>query len=354
MDTKRKEYGAVDIIKFICAIFVIAIHVSPFGYNGTLGRINYFCVGFLAKIAVPFFFIASGFFLYRKTPENEFTFNPTKKFLKKMLKLYLLWSLIYLYFPIKIILESGDIKRYAISYVRDFIFIGSYAHLWYLNASIVAVFLVSVLLKFKVKIRFIVIIAILLYVLGLLTQSWYGIIRPLENKLPQLWKVFRLARKILVSAKDGLFEGFVFISIGMFFAYDKIKLNLTFSIIGFIVSLVLLYVEIDFVNKHGYARESVLYIFLVPAAMFLFAIGLNVKTKERKVYTDLRLLSSLIYYLHYFWFKILDLYVFKNINLDSMPGLLYVSTLVITLLTSVLIMVLSRTKHGKFLKHLYS
>jgi surface polysaccharide O-acyltransferase-like enzyme len=59
-ENRTKHYNCIDLIKFICALFVVSIHVSPFAsYNSF---INYGLKNYIARIAVPFFFVASGYF----------------------------------------------------------------------------------------------------------------------------------------------------------------------------------------------------------------------------------------------------------------------------------------------------
>ena len=70
----RKKYNAIDIAKLICSFLVIAIHIKPFGAtdNNILIYINDGIQNFIARIAVPFFFISSGYFLYKKSSKNKF------------------------------------------------------------------------------------------------------------------------------------------------------------------------------------------------------------------------------------------------------------------------------------------
>jgi len=54
----RKNYYAIDIMKFIAAIFVIYLHTQPFqNINDNLD----FTFLSVSKIAVPFFFVTSGY-----------------------------------------------------------------------------------------------------------------------------------------------------------------------------------------------------------------------------------------------------------------------------------------------------
>ena len=60
---EKKSYGMLDVAKFISALLVIAIHCAPFiEINETL---NFVYVQIIARLAVPFFFMASGWLFFR-------------------------------------------------------------------------------------------------------------------------------------------------------------------------------------------------------------------------------------------------------------------------------------------------
>lgn len=57
------QYYCVDLVKFICSILVVMIHVAPFGVNNNVYTLfNYGIQHYLARIAVPFFFVPQGVF----------------------------------------------------------------------------------------------------------------------------------------------------------------------------------------------------------------------------------------------------------------------------------------------------
>ena len=59
-----KSFSCIDIMKFIMAIFVVAIHTNPF-VNFQNQYISRFFNN-LFQVAVPFFFLATGFLLQKK------------------------------------------------------------------------------------------------------------------------------------------------------------------------------------------------------------------------------------------------------------------------------------------------
>ena len=59
INVERKTYYALDVAKFISAFLVVCIHTGPLLDVDATG--NFILVQILARLAVPFFFVASGF-----------------------------------------------------------------------------------------------------------------------------------------------------------------------------------------------------------------------------------------------------------------------------------------------------
>ena len=67
--TKDNKYVGVDIIKFIMSICVVAEHTNPLvSVNNAFIQNLYFAT---IKCAVPYFFLATGYFLGRKIEYDE-------------------------------------------------------------------------------------------------------------------------------------------------------------------------------------------------------------------------------------------------------------------------------------------
>ena len=130
---KERNHTA-DLFKYICAIAVIAIHTSPFS---TINEgLDFFVVQILARLAVPFFAVCSGYFaLGRLRDENISSPESRGAFLqqwKKLILLYAVWTLLYLFLSIPRWIEIGWFSAwafvdYGIAAVRS----GSHYHLWY-------------------------------------------------------------------------------------------------------------------------------------------------------------------------------------------------------------------------------
>ena len=96
-ETIRKNYNSLDLAKFICAVMIICAHfAAEWGHFPT--KIDYIFSIYI--IAVPFFFTCSGFLFFAKLnrtrrEEHKAVFV---KYIKRILIMYAVWSLIYFMF----------------------------------------------------------------------------------------------------------------------------------------------------------------------------------------------------------------------------------------------------------------
>lgn len=58
---KTKDYAGIDFFRIIAALLIITIHTSPLLTYSETG--DFILTRILARIAVPFFLMTSGFFL---------------------------------------------------------------------------------------------------------------------------------------------------------------------------------------------------------------------------------------------------------------------------------------------------
>lgn len=93
--TKNESYSGIDYFRFIAALLIVAIHTSPLSSFSETG--NFIFTRIVARVAVPFFFMTSGFFLI-----SRYTCNAEKlgTFIKKTTLIY--GVAILLYIPINV------------------------------------------------------------------------------------------------------------------------------------------------------------------------------------------------------------------------------------------------------------
>ena len=353
-----RQYNSIDLFKFLCSILVVMIHVKPFGNvdsKSLLAYCNFGIQNYLARIAVPFFFVSSGFLLYRKTSYNHFYATNSRKYVFRMLRLYLIWTLIYFPLSFRGFFKDGKGTLHAVlAYLRNLVFTGSYTQLWYFPALIFAVCLISYLLYKGVKPKVILIIAFGFYTIGLLAQSWFGLIVPLKNSVPEVWNALKYIKKIIVTTRDGLFEGFFFVSLGMYFSYFDIKIPSNKTLPLFFFSMFAMGVEVFVLQYAGFIRGHDMYFFLVPATFFFFLYILRLQLPDNAVYKKMRVLSSLIFYSH-LWVNTI---VSKLLRLFYSPlhgtFIQFIFTLILTIVISFAVIKISSYKRFRWLKVLYT
>lgn len=103
---KAKQYAAVDIAKYVSALLVVAIHTYPFLEISE--TFNTLFIAIVCRLAVPFFFVSSGYFLFRKlNGTKKQNLNRLKKYLWRLISLYLVWTVIYIPYTIWNYMSEG-------------------------------------------------------------------------------------------------------------------------------------------------------------------------------------------------------------------------------------------------------
>lgn len=279
----QKEYGVVDVGKFIMAIFVVAIHTRPMvemenNYIKSLLSVFLDC-------AVPFFFITSGYFIELKRREGGDLLDR----LRKLIIMYIVSSAAYLPLAIYHYVDSDcSILYAAVHYLRSFALVGSNynsAILWYLLSSIYSLAFVIMMFKRERKLTEIVIVGFCVFCFGIACSTLVEI----REQLPEMLK--KVASLVNATIRNGrIFSGFFYLPLGMLFAHVNTS-KLTGIIAMLIGSLV------------GTVTENPFYSLSVSvASVGVFIIATQTKLKPSPIYYLLRKSSVFIYFTHmYIW-----------------------------------------------------
>lgn len=148
--TQGVNYKLIDLLKFICAFLVIGIHTRPLqAISNVADEIFYHDI---SNYAVPFFYACTGYFLVAGSADGSLNERLSIR-IKKVLRLYIIWSIIYA--PLTLygwMMEGNGKPFYLLLCVRNYIFVGENFYswtLWYLNGLIFALILIKLLLKKK-------------------------------------------------------------------------------------------------------------------------------------------------------------------------------------------------------------
>ncbi len=349
------SYAALDVFKFVLAFFVVAIHTAPF--SSVDPTLSYFVNGCLTRLAVPFYFIVSGFLCFRKTDPERFDPRRPLRTAYKCFRLYCLWTLIYL----PLILETVWKQEHSLAYkaaqlASRFVFSGSYLHLWYLNATVFSLLLVSFLLSRKRRASQIVAAGFFFYLIGLLGQGYSALLQPLRN-VPRVWDLLMLTRRLIIGTRSGLFMGFLFVGLGLYQAWRPARLGRKRTGALFLAFLLLLIGEAFALRALGWTYSQDMYLFLAPAAFLLFLLALGIPVPESWDTGRLRSCSTLIYLDHLWVSSLLSRIVrrlFGETFFTEHSLLRYVLVCVFAWALARLILRLSESERLRWLKKLYS
>lgn len=341
--TNSIRYGTVDFVKLILAFLVIAIHYPlTDSFSSIPSMLFYIANPFFTRVAVPYFFITSGFFCFRKVQLDQYSISRPLTSAAKIIKLYLIWSLIYI-LPsfLKAIIERENLVDFALQNLTTVGLVGI-NQLWYLRALAIAIILVALLLKSRMSVKGILFISLLFYMVGLLGQSYAGIVR--QDSL--LDSVLQKYLSIFSTTRNGLFNGFLFVSLGLAASRIKITHKKSTYILLFACSMVLFLIELFVVRKYNWVRENDMYISLIPASWYLFLFTIHTpKDGERQlIFRDL---SALLFYTHTF----IGAIILNVVGVDLNSVLRYCVVAIASLAVSSIIIYLS--KYLPILKQLY-
>lgn len=217
-------YEWIDITKLLMCFLVMANHVAyVFPAFGDLFDL-------LCHASVPVFFVISGFFFGQKIITSSVTERGSvvRRYTKRILVLYAVWTLVYAPIAILYLLNHHDIGSGILLYLRNVLFVGQNMmswHLWYLHALIVALLMIHGLFVCRFKMWMVVGVCLLLFCVGLYIDS-------ADNYFTDTY------RKILCDTQNGIFRGGLYVSLGMVLAAVKDKVQCMLYMLSVILSFV--------------------------------------------------------------------------------------------------------------------
>lgn len=284
--TRDKQYGGLDAFKLIAALLVICIHTSPLTTFST--DADFFLTRIVARIAVPFFLMVSGFFIL---PQYLFERNrdirPLVRFLKKTALLYALAIAIYL--PVNFYADQFK-GLDAAGLIRMILFDGTFYHLWYLPAVILGALIVFLLSR-KLPFQAVMLVSLFLYGIGLMGDSYFGAI----SGVPVLSTAYDVISHVFSYTRNGLFYAPVFLAMGAWLGHSPRTCGMKMSAVGFALSMMLMTIEGFALHYLDWQRHDSMYLALLPCMYFLYQLAM---AWDRKPSPFLRAISTWIYLIH--------------------------------------------------------
>ena len=278
LNNQEVRHSSLDVIKFFAAFMVVYIHYGTVE-TGTYHLISHLIEG-LCRLAVPLFFMISGYFYPMLREKGRF-----RRHLIKLLFLAIGSSVLYnLIHCVELLQDGGSIVEYLSTTYTPKIIIAFFIinadpasfHLWFLWASLYVYIIFFFVDKIK-KVNSLYILCILVYIISIPVLFSKGYVT------------------------NFLFLGLPYMCLGRYMKEKKVFLAKTSGktlILFFILSTILIVVEcyvLSLFNMNGLDSH----LFVLPAAYCLFSLALrNPSYGNRIISTIGKQDSGYIYIVH--------------------------------------------------------
>lgn len=342
---KIRNFYAINIMKIICIILIICMYTSMF--SSLSNTMNFIIVQLLAKIAFPFFFIYASFFFFRKIdfsiPLSDYQ-NKKRliSYIINIIKLYVIWTILYLPFTIFSWIEEGVTFMNFIEYIRDFLFVGSYPHLWVFPALIFAIVLVYYLLQ-RFKASEIFVMAFICYLIGMLINVYGNFL----IELPIIGNLIEVYKNIFLTSMNGFFYAFIFILLGMKLSLKRIPLKISNISKRLTIFVVFYIIEVCLLSWLGYTNiDTYMYLNLIPLTYFLFLLLMQFHDSKQNQLIDYY--SVLVYLVQFYAIEVCKQIVIIH-------DYYFICLFIIILISGTIsFMILNNSKKHRKLKVLYT
>lgn len=288
---------SIDLLKFVAAIFVVCIHTKTTSSVDNFERGSFsFIVDCVARFAVPFFFISSGYLI---------DFTNRKKVVKKLINIaivYVCWAIIFI-----LIRKAYNFEYPAFMFTTDkkvstllntiyiWLFYGQERHLWFFPAYILGALM---MLAFNRNYKTLAIIATLLYLIGLTGQSLRFIYPEYIPSIPMASYPYEWLQKPYLT-RNGIFLAFPCMAAGYIIRRYKNSLTTnrnTVLIIAAITLFIIQYIECSLMHsKTGTVADF--YFSTLPLSCLLLILTIKHADYDFKLKNTGKL-SGGIYVLH--------------------------------------------------------
>lgn len=345
---------AVDVMKFFMAVLVVDIHSVPLRHLWP--NVDFVITEGFARIAVPYFFVASSYYLFRKM-KNGIDFELVWCSWLRILKLYAVWTAAC--FPLIVVMaseDSGDSIWMAVRAVLHRSLVnGSIYHLWFLYALLFAIPIVAFLLWRGWRFHSIFLLGGAFYSIAWLGSSGHWIYQALVPAGSSMQLFFAWLQDIFLEFRNGLTVGVLFVAIGAYLALRVPEESPRWSLwstswkLAILFLLFFLELFITYVHRYpGFTPEY--YATFPPLVAVLFLLTRKIHLAPSPIWYFLRKMSTFLYCVHV-WFPFLVVWMGFAADKYRIPA--FFGSIVIAVAVGALFLRLSERPRLHFLKNLF-
>lgn len=339
-NSSAKTKHSADILKFIMSVFVVATHT---------GLMDGYLLP-LVRLAVPVFFVLSGYFFFSKVNALEGEQDKRKYLLKSVkhnLQLYGFWFVVLS--PITFYIRgyfSGGVLKGIISLLHNFLLGSTFQASWYITALIIG-FVILFFLSKKCSNMMLLFLGIILYIPALLSSNYLFVSMLTESTI----ELYDSVTAVFLLPCRNFSAGLIFLVLGKLIAEKEDSQGNKRSCMKAALCFMLLIVEVLalFFGKVQ-IKDTDCFIMLPFVAYYLCRWVLSLKA-EISCCGMLRKISTLSYCSHMAVFMIVG----KLLSLLDIPDfgniIVFTLTLMLTWAVGMLILKLEKYKLFGFLKY---
>lgn len=336
---EKTQYYGLDLLKFLMALLVAARHVIQIYYPAE-SRWRLVIGNWLSNLAVPVFFVIAGFLLFKKLTNTDWTI--IRRYVCRILKLYILWCIIYWPIDIYNCHQSGEpVLKTILFYFQSFLFSSTITQLWYLPALATACLIVWAGYKAGLKIWMLLLLTSLLFIFGCSCNNQYF----LEHSPRKIQEFIHWYAPIFLTTRNGLFYGSLYVTLGLWFSKKQWHMPPLLAAAGSLIFLGVMYKEVSTFYNANMVFSA------VPTVVCLVELAMGLKGTSSRFFLFLREQSQWIYFSHYYFIHLFSWTIHYN-PLPMTKKNIMLSVLVPMFLFTFFISFLSHRQHGQWLRKL--
>lgn len=288
----KKYYTTIDAFKLFFAFMIVFMHC----YCRDGGTIGWWLREVISTVGVPFFFIASGFFMERGFDKSKDERNYLKTYIKRVGMMYMSWAIISL--PLFICVLNIAHPEYSVTlksiYIMRTLFVsGAMGVYWYILALLFIAPVFYLMYKNNKLIIPIYIIATICYVFGVCFDAGCFSTDSI---------IWLTVKSIFGSTRNFLMVGLFYMCIGRIIYHMPNIPNLFL-----LLSIFLFFVVLRTIEAHYFSFSFLQAV--IAMVSFIMALKINLHSMSKKYSSVLRELSTAIYLIHFPLILMFDFYL---------------------------------------------
>lgn len=332
MNELNKENSCIDLMKLIASIMIFALHCQAFS---DLGHFS-FIWELLSRWGVPYFFIASSFFLFNNHTDSV---QVAQKYISRILILYLIWFIFNIPSIYVLRLHEQDLTNLNtwLVFIKNSLLSSTFTGSWYLLSCVFCALVIPYISRiFNTKV--LIFISSIVQLLCVFSSIYVGI---LPNFIQRILNFLNFPLNV--------FGGMLYFSLGKWLAENKnyfLKKSKNIYLIIILCSYILYVLEILISKKTGLYSISDQAFSLIPLSFCLFIVSLQSTLKLKKA-KMLRKASTIIYCAQS------NILIFasalrKIFHIDNSLFVFFLSCIVMMIIVSIIMFFQSQKKYKLF------